>query len=81
MGAGATRPRIAQAAFTERRLRATTDELRDKIYIACADPGGGGARGPWPPPTKYCSPNSEARAKRALAPPYKILDPPMHRYI
>ena len=52
----------------------------------------GGARGPWPPPSpqNIAPPNSEARAKRALAPPppggqeglgppppYKILDPPM----
>ena len=52
---------------------------------------GGGPRGPWPPPSpqNIAPPNSEARAKRALAPPppggqeglgpppYKILDPPM----
>ena len=50
----------------------------------------GGPRGPWPPPSpqNIAPPNSEARAKRALAPPpggqeglapppYKILDPPM----
>ena len=60
--------------------------------LSCADPGGGvkGALPP-PPPQNIAPPNSEARAKRALAPPpppgggakralappYKILDPPM----
>ena len=51
---------------------------------------GGGGKGALPPPSpqNIAPPNSEARAKRALAPPrgggqeglappYKILDPPM----
>ena len=44
--------------------------------------GSGGAKGalaPPPSPQNIAPPNSEARAKRALAsPPYKILDPPMY---
>ena len=43
--------------------------------------GGGGAKGALAPPSpqNIAPPNSEARAKRALAsPPYKILDPPMY---
>ena len=60
---------------------------KGNVYTSCADPGG--PRGPCPPPPSpqnIAPPNSEARAKRALAPPgakralappYKILDPPM----
>ena len=59
------------------------------IPVSCADPGGAtGALAPPPSPQNIAPPNSEARAKRALAPPppgakgalappYKILDPPM----
>ena len=40
------------------------------IIIPCADPGGAkGALAPPPSPQNIAPPNSEARAKRALAPP------------
>ena len=56
--------------------------MGDIPYITGADPGG--PRGPCPPPHKKLLPQIVRRgsrgAKRALAPPYKILDPPMYNH-
>ena len=73
-------------AFFERKLAVLKGTRLDKEgdiqQVTCADPGGGakGALAPPPSPQNIAPPNSEARAKRALAPPRgakRALAPPL----